>query len=95
MASTANLTAITKTASEIGRNGIYRVTHNQTAGDLTIQLTLNNKSSASVADSNLEGSNVTVSGNPVTVVISDGQSFVDIDLTAIDDIQAEADETVD
>ncbi|MBD2388783.1 beta strand repeat-containing protein, partial [Cylindrospermum sp. FACHB-282] len=37
---------------------------------------------------------VTVSGNTLTVTIAAGQSFVDVDLSAIDDIAAEADETL-
>ncbi|MBN4001094.1 choice-of-anchor Q domain-containing protein [Nostoc sp. LPT] len=66
----------------------------RTDGDLTIKLNIDGSSSAAITDYKLSGNKVTVSGSTVTVVIPDGQSFVDINLTAIDDIQAEANETV-
>lgn len=91
---TVTLTSLTSVATETGANGTYRLTRNQTEGNLVITLKINRRSSAALTDYNLSGENVTVAGNTVTVVIADGQSFADIDLTAIDDIQAEADETV-
>uniref|UniRef100_A0A8J6ZVS4 Cadherin-like domain-containing protein n=1 Tax=Desmonostoc muscorum LEGE 12446 TaxID=1828758 RepID=A0A8J6ZVS4_DESMC len=91
---TVSITAQTATATESGSNGVYRITRTDTTGDLTINLTLDGGSTAATADYNLSGGSVTVSGNTLSVTIADGQSFVDINLAAIDDIPAEADETL-
>lgn len=91
---TIDITAVATTASETGKLGTYRINRDQTSGNLTIKLTIDQSSSASVDDYNLSGKNVTVSGRNVTVVIPDGQSFVDLNLAALNDIQAEAKETV-
>ncbi|HCF29540.1 MAG TPA: hypothetical protein DEV81_20585 [Cyanobacteria bacterium UBA11049] len=91
---TINLTSAASTTTEAGKLGTYRINRNTTSGDLTLKLTIDRSSSASVDDYNLSEGNVTVSGRNVTVVIPDGQSFVDINLTALNDIAAEANETV-
>ena len=91
---TVSITAQTATADEGGSNGVYRITRTDTTGDLTINLTLDGGSTAATADYSLSGGSVTVSGNTLTVTIAAGQSFVDVDLSAINDIAAEADETL-
>ncbi|MEA5569406.1 choice-of-anchor Q domain-containing protein, partial [Anabaena sp. UHCC 0399] len=91
---TVSITAQTATANEGGSNGIYRITRSDTTGDLTINLTIDGISTASTADYTLNGGSVTVSGNTLTVTIANGQNFVDLNLAAIDDIQAEAAETL-
>ncbi|OYD97919.1 hypothetical protein CDG76_03585 [Nostoc sp. 'Peltigera membranacea cyanobiont' 210A] len=92
MLSKAAITSLGSTITEGGTRGTYRISRDRTIGDLTVKLTIDG--SAAIDDYNLSANNVTLSGNNITVVIPDGQSFVDINLTAIDDIQAEADETV-
>ncbi|MEH2084588.1 MAG: choice-of-anchor Q domain-containing protein [Nostoc sp.] len=92
--STVSITSLASTATETGNRGTYRINRDRTDGNLTIKLTIDGSSSAAIADYNLSGNKVTVSGSTATVVIPDGQSFVDLNLTAIDDIQAEANETV-
>ncbi|BAY21588.1 hypothetical protein NIES2100_13440 [Calothrix sp. NIES-2100] len=93
-APTVSITAQTATANEGGSNGVYRLTRTDTTGDLTINLTIDGISTASTADYTLNGGSVNVSGNTLTVTIADGQSFVDLDLAAIDDIATEAAETL-
>ncbi|WP_099066659.1 beta strand repeat-containing protein [Nostoc linckia] len=92
--SNVSITAQTATANEGGSNGVYRVSRSDTGGALTINLTIDGSSTAATGDYTLSGGSVSVSGNTLTVTIADGQSFVDLDLAAIDDIQAEADETL-
>ena len=70
----------------------YRISRDRTDGNLTIKLNID--SSTALDDYKFSGNKVTVTVNTVTVVIPNGKNFVDINLTAIDDIQAEADETV-
>ncbi|MEH1895466.1 MAG: VCBS domain-containing protein [Nostoc sp.] len=91
---TVSITAQTPTANEGGSNGVYRLTRTDTTGDLTINLTLDGSSTASTADYTLSGGSVTVAGSTLTATIAAGQSFVDINLAAIDDIAAEPDETL-
>lgn len=93
-APTVSITAQTAIANEGGSNGVYRLTRTDTTGDLTINLTIDGISTASTADYTLSGGSVNVSGNTLTVTIATGQSFVDLDLTAIDDIATEANETL-
>ncbi|MHC0061779.1 beta strand repeat-containing protein [Nostoc sp. UIC 10890] len=91
---TVGITAQTPTANEGGSNGVYRLTRTDTTGDLTINLTIDGISTASTADYTLSGGSVNVSGNTLTVTIAAGQSFVDLNLAAIDDIATEANETL-
>ena len=91
---TVSLTTVASSASEGGSNGTYRISRNNTLGNLVVKLKIDNSSSASSSDYTLNGSGISISGNEITVVIPAGQSFVDISLIAIDDIQAEADETL-
>ncbi|MEH2216743.1 MAG: VCBS domain-containing protein [Nostoc sp.] len=93
-APTVSITAQTATANEGGSNGVYRLTRTDTTGDLTVNLTLDGSSTASTADYTLSGGSVAVSGSTLTATIAAGQSFVNINLAAIDDIAAEADETL-
>jgi Ca2+-binding RTX toxin-like protein len=92
--STVSLTAQTATANEGGSNGVYRITRTNTTGDLTVNLSLDGNSTASTADYTLSGGSITVTGSTLTVTIAAGQSFVDVDLAAIDDIATEANETL-
>ncbi|MDZ8104294.1 MAG: Ig-like domain-containing protein [Nostoc sp. DedQUE12a] len=89
-----SITALTAIANEGGSNGVFRLTRVNTNGNLIVNLTIDGSSTASTADYSLSGGNVTVSGSNLTVTFTAGQSFVDIDLAAIDDIATEADETL-
>ncbi|MFN6516408.1 MAG: beta strand repeat-containing protein [Nostoc sp. CreGUA01] len=91
---TVSIIAQTATANEGGSNGVYRISRSDTAGNLTINLTLDGSSTAASGDYTLSGGSVSVSGNTLTVTIADGQSFVDLNLAAIDDIATEANETL-
>jgi hypothetical protein len=76
--------------------GTWRVSRNNTVGNLTVQLTIDASSTATAADWNQSGATIAslAPGSSGSVVIPDGQSFVDITLTPLADIQAEAAETV-
>ena len=95
---TVSISALNATATELGTNGIYRISRGtNTTGNLVVNLAIDNTGTnnliktndytLSVGDSSLTGSNL-------TVTIADGQSFVDVNLAAVDDVQAEADETL-
>uniref|UniRef100_A0A8J7AE96 FG-GAP repeat protein n=1 Tax=Desmonostoc muscorum LEGE 12446 TaxID=1828758 RepID=A0A8J7AE96_DESMC len=91
---TVSITAQTATANEGSSNGVYRISRSDTAGNLTINLTLDGGSTAATVDYTLSGGSISISGNTLTLTIADGQSFVDLNLAAINDIQAEAAETL-
>ncbi|MEC4813836.1 MAG: Calx-beta domain-containing protein [Scytonema sp. PMC 1069.18] len=82
-----SITAFDATAAESGGDtGTFRISRTATNGDLTVFFTIDGTSTAGPGDYILsQGS---------SVVIPDGQSSVDITLTAIDDITSEIDETV-
>jgi Domain of unknown function (DUF4347)/Calx-beta domain/RTX calcium-binding nonapeptide repeat (4 copies) len=83
-----SIQAIDATANESGADttGVYRISRTGTRGDFTVNLAVDASSTASSGDYNLN--------RGLTVVIPNGSSFVDITLTAVDDIQAEAAETL-
>ncbi|PHJ56763.1 hypothetical protein VF14_32475 [Nostoc linckia z18] len=102
---TVSITALTPTATEEGTSGVFRISRTTTPvdiGDLTVNLTIDRTGAAAVEDYGfttpddytLSGGNVTVSGNAVTVTIPRGQSFVDVKVTATNDVLAEPDETL-
>ncbi|MEH2279824.1 MAG: VCBS domain-containing protein [Nostoc sp.] len=88
------ITALTPIANEGGSNGVFRLTRANTNGALTVNLTIDGSSTASTADYTLSGGSVTVSGSTLTVAFAAGDSFVDVNLAAIDDIATEPDETL-
>ncbi|MBD2518828.1 cadherin-like domain-containing protein [Nostoc sp. FACHB-973] len=89
------IAALTPTANEGGSNGVFRLTRVNTNGDLTVNLSIDGSSTASTNDYTLSGGSVNISGNNLTATFTDGQSFLDIDLSAIvDGALSEADETL-
>jgi Ca2+-binding RTX toxin-like protein len=88
---TVSIAATTPTATEGGSNGVYTVSRDNTEGELTVNLAVNNNSTASQADYTLNGSNL---GNTFSVTIADGQSSTAINLAAIDDTLVESNESL-
>ncbi|AVH68999.1 DUF4347 domain-containing protein [Nostoc sp. 'Lobaria pulmonaria (5183) cyanobiont'] len=88
---TIRIIATDNTADEnSGDTSIYRISRSNSSGALTVNFSANGN--ASIADYNLS-----VGSNPVidnSIVIADGQSYVDITLTPVNDIQAEAAENL-
>lgn len=94
---TISITATDNSADEnTAATGTWRVSRNGTFGAVTANLEVDLTSTAKPADWNQTGASFvsTVAGGVGTVTIPDGQSFVDITLTPVDDLAAEADETV-
>ena len=83
-------------ALETGNNpATFRISRaGESRGNLTVNLALegtgNNPTKPS--DYTLSGGGLSVNSSNVSVTIPDGQNFVDVSLTAVDDIQAEAQE---
>ncbi|MBC1222617.1 CSLREA domain-containing protein [Nostoc sp. UCD121] len=73
-----------------GNSGTYRISRSNSSGALTVNFSANGN--ASIADYNLSVSGKPVNGN--SIVIANGQSYVDITLTPVNDIQAEAAENL-
>jgi Ca2+-binding RTX toxin-like protein len=88
---TVSIAATTPTATEGGSNGVYTVSRDNTEGELTVNLAVNNNSTASQADYTLNGSNL---GNTFSITIADGQSSTAINLAAIDDTLVESNESL-
>ncbi len=88
----------TKVPNEQPKNGIYRISRApDTFGDLTINLTLepDKISPADYTLSTSTGQTVAVTGNSTaTVTLPNNQASIDIILTPINDVQAEADESL-
>ncbi|MBD1927824.1 DUF4347 domain-containing protein [Trichocoleus sp. FACHB-90] len=83
-----SINAIDATAAESGTNtGIYQITRTGTTGDLTVNLAVDGSSTAIASDYNL-------SSGGLSVVIPDGESSVDVTLTAVDDTLPELAETL-
>ncbi|MBD1906589.1 DUF4347 domain-containing protein [Funiculus sociatus GB2-A5] len=83
-----SINAIDATAAESATDtGIYQITRTGTTGNLTVNLAVDGSSSASGDDYNL-------SSGGLSVVIPDGQSFVNVTLTAVDDTLPELAETL-
>lgn len=94
---TVTVAATDNTADEApGATGTWRVSRNTAVGELTVQLAIGAGSSASSADWTQTGANFAslAPSSTGTLVIPDGSTFVDVTLTATDDIHAEANETV-
>ncbi|MEH1865518.1 MAG: choice-of-anchor Q domain-containing protein [Nostoc sp.] len=73
-----------------GNTGTYRVRRSNSSGALTVNFSANGN--ASIADYNLSVGGKPVNGN--SIVIANGQSYVDITLKPVNDIQAEAAENL-
>jgi hypothetical protein len=92
--SIVSIDAIAPTATESLAQGTYRISRTAIQGDLAVNLTVDRNSSASATDYSLSGGISSTDSN-LTVLIPDGQRFVDITLTATSDgDMAEADESV-
>lgn len=76
--------------------GTWRVSRNGLLGTTTVQLAIDPSSSAVAADWTQTGATFAslAPGSTGTAVIPDGVNFVDITLIPVDDLQAEATETV-
>jgi hypothetical protein len=85
-------------ALETGNNpATFRISRaGESRGNLTVNLALdgtgNNPTKPS--DYTLSGGGISVNSSNVSVTIPDGQNFVDVSLTAVDDIHAEGQETL-
>ena len=94
---TVTIAAPTATAIEGGTNGVYRLTR---TGPTTTALTVNldlltpTTQAPKATDYSLTGGSISGSGTTRTVTIPVGASTVDIDLSATDDVHAEAAETL-
>jgi len=78
-------------ASEDGTTGIFRITRDNTNGDLTVKLKRGGKATfGSDYRLSVNGVNLTT----LNIVIPDGQSFVDLNVDPIDDTRVEITETV-
>ncbi|MBW4648780.1 MAG: DUF4347 domain-containing protein [Kastovskya adunca ATA6-11-RM4] len=85
---TVSIQATDADAAESGANtGTYQITRTGTTGDLTVYLAVDGSSSAS------EDDYILTSGG-LSVVIPDGESFVNVTLTAVDDTLPELAETL-
>ncbi len=94
---TVTISAIDDSSDENAADtGTWRVSRGGTFGDLVVGLEIDPASTASAADWTQAGASFvsTAPGGLGTVVIPDGALFVDIVLTPVDDLAAEADETV-
>jgi Ca2+-binding RTX toxin-like protein len=86
-----SIAAIDATANESGNDtGTFRISRTGTVGNVTVNFAIANTSTASVNDYTLNLKDK----NQLSVEIPDGQSFVDLILTAIDDTLPEAEESL-
>ena len=95
---TVSISAIDEAAAETGNNpATFRISRaGESGGNLTVNLAIDGSSNnpTKPSDYTLSGGGVSVNSSNVSVTIPDGQNFVDVSLTAVDDIQAEAQETL-
>jgi anti-sigma28 factor (negative regulator of flagellin synthesis)/ribosomal protein S28E/S33 len=95
---TVSIAAIDEAASETGNNpATFRISRaGESRGNLTVNLAIDGTSNnpTKPSDYTLSGGGVSVNSSNVSVTIPDGQNFVDVSLTAVDDIHAEAQETL-
>lgn len=83
---TVQIATLQSNVSETGSNqSSFRITRNSILGDLTVKL---------VATGTANQQDYSLSTNGLSVVIPKGQSFVDVNFTAIDDTIPELEETV-
>ena len=75
--------------------GTYRITRNSVLGATTVQLAIDSSSTATATDWTQTGATFSslAAGSTGTIVIPEGQAFVDITLTPTADLHAEAAET--
>ncbi|MEG4943736.1 Calx-beta domain-containing protein [Microcoleus sp. F4-D5] len=95
---TVTIAAIDEAAAETGNNpATFRISRaGESRGNLTVNLAIDGTSNnpTKPSDYTLSGGGLSVNSSNVSVTIPDGQNFVDVSLTAVDDIQAEAQETL-
>ncbi|MEM7553193.1 MAG: DUF4347 domain-containing protein, partial [Cyanobacteria bacterium P01_A01_bin.84] len=93
---TVSITVIDGETSEAGNPvSKFRVTRNSTLGDLTVGLEIDSSSTLSQDDYQLVGNSLsTTSTSGLGVIIPDGQTSVDFELTPVDDTVPENDETL-
>jgi hypothetical protein len=95
---TVSIAAIDEAAAETGNNpATFRISRaGESRGNLTVNLAIDGTSNnpTKPSDYTLSGGGLSVNSSNVSVTIPDGQNFVDVSLTAVDDIQAEAQETL-
>jgi len=95
---TVSIAAIDEAAAETGNNpATFRISRTgESRGNLTVNLAIDGTSNnpTKPSDYTLSGGGLSVNSSNVSVTIPDGQNFVDVSLTAVDDIQAEAQETL-
>jgi hypothetical protein len=95
---TVSIAAIDEAAAETGNNpATFRISRTgESRGNLTVNLAIDGTGDnpTKPSDYTLSGGGLSVNSSNVSVTIPDGQNFVDVSLTAVDDIQAEAQETL-
>ncbi|MEG4115375.1 MULTISPECIES: Calx-beta domain-containing protein [unclassified Microcoleus] len=95
---TVSIAAIDEAAAETGNNpATFRISRTgESRGNLTVSLAIDGTSTnpTKPSDYTFSGGGASVNSSNVSVTIPDGQNFVDVSLTAVDDIQAEAQETL-
>ncbi|MEG4214284.1 choice-of-anchor Q domain-containing protein [Microcoleus sp. Pol14C6] len=95
---TVSIAAIDEAASETGNNpATFRISRTgESRGNLTVNLAIDGSSNnpTKPSDYTLSGGGLSINSSNVSVTIPEGQNFVDVNLTAVDDIQAEAQETL-
>ena len=95
---TVSIAVIDEAAAETGNNpATFRISRaGESRGNLTVNLAIDGTSNnpTKPSDYTLSGGGVSVNSSNVSVTIPDGQNFVDVSLTAVDDIHAEAQETL-
>jgi uncharacterized delta-60 repeat protein len=98
---TVSLSATNATATEVaGNTGTYRISRDASGGAQTIAIAISG--TASVADYNFSlaaasvtaGATFTITGNTISLNLPNGVISADLIVTPVDDIQAEAAETV-
>jgi len=93
---TVSITVRDELALETGNNpATFRISRaGESRGNLTVNLALDGTGDnpTKPSDYTLSGGGLSVNSSNVSVTIPDGQNFVDVSLTAVDDIQAEAQE---
>jgi len=95
---TISIAAIDEAAAETGNNSAtFRISRTgESRGNLTVNLAIDGTSNnpTKPSDYTLSGGGISVNSSNVSVTIPEGQNYVDVSLTAVDDIQAEAQETL-
>ena len=88
-----SIVATTSVAAEGENNGVFTISRSgQTAGELVVNLVIDEETTVNLDDYNLVGDNFSVAGDRVTLTIPDGESSTDLIFEPIDDALAEAEE---